>query len=541
MKNISSKTYRLFLIIAGVTLFFPFLGQVHLFDWDEINFAESAREMLVSGNFIDVQIDFKAFWEKPPLFIWLQALSMKIFGVNEFAARFPNALCGVLTLLLLFEIGKKLYNKVFGFIWAVVYIGSFLSFFYFKSGIIDPWFNLFIFLSIYFAYKYLKYSVHEIRNISLSGLFIGLAVLTKGPAGFLVFGLTAFAYMAYKKFKVNIKIKHILIFTAIFIFTGGFWFILQILSGNFGVIEDFIVYQIRLFKTQDAGHGGFFMYHFVVVFLGLTPASVFALPVFANKIKTPDSIKMFKQIMMILFWVVIILFSIVKTKIVHYSSLTYLPLTFLSTLYIYHLLKHKKRSPKSLNFVLIFNTLFFAIAVGVFPLIEIFKADLLNGNLISNSFTRGNLEASVSPGIIPYILSGILIISVFFYRKYLLLPFFMYALFAFSGMVFVVPDVEKYSQHAAIEFIKSKKDEDCYIYPLGHKSYAHLFYGNKKPNQKRYTESEILDGEAHKPTYFVIKKHRLQTYLKASKHLKIIEEKNGYVFAYVKGASEVVD
>jgi len=79
--------YAIIFIIASL-LFIPFLGSVHLFDWDEINFAESAREMIVTGDYNTVRIDFEPFWEKPPLFIWMQALSMKIFGINEFAAVF---------------------------------------------------------------------------------------------------------------------------------------------------------------------------------------------------------------------------------------------------------------------------------------------------------------------------------------------------------------------------------------------------------------------------------------------------------------------
>ncbi|PSR04369.1 MAG: glycosyl transferase, partial [Bacteroidetes bacterium SW_11_45_7] len=45
--------------LIGALLFLPFLGQVHLFDWDEINFAESAREMLLTGNFWRVRVDFE--------------------------------------------------------------------------------------------------------------------------------------------------------------------------------------------------------------------------------------------------------------------------------------------------------------------------------------------------------------------------------------------------------------------------------------------------------------------------------------------------
>ena len=141
INHINTLNIRLLILIGAALLFIPFLGGVHLFDWDEINFAESAREMLVTGDYLTVQINFQPFWEKPPLFIWMQVISMKIFGINEFAARFPNAICGIVTLLIIFNIGRKIRNNLFGLLWVMAYAGSVLPFFYFKSGIIDPWFN----------------------------------------------------------------------------------------------------------------------------------------------------------------------------------------------------------------------------------------------------------------------------------------------------------------------------------------------------------------------------------------------------------------
>src|SRR3954467_10911277 len=107
------------IILAGSLLFFPFIGHLHLFDWDEINFAECAREMIVSKDYLRMQIDFKPFFEKPPLFIWLQVLSMKLFGINEFAARFPNALVGIITMVALFYIGKKVVNEKMATWWVI--------------------------------------------------------------------------------------------------------------------------------------------------------------------------------------------------------------------------------------------------------------------------------------------------------------------------------------------------------------------------------------------------------------------------------------
>lgn len=171
-KSLISQTL---IILVGVIFFFPFLGAVHLFDWDEINFAEAAREMLITKEYLQVQIDFLPFWEKPPLFIWLQALSMKIFGVNEFAARFPNALAGIATLSVLYHIGTSLKNDRQGWIWVLLYLGSWLPHFYFKTAIIDPIFNLFIFLAFYQIYlSSLKSS--KTLHYWLTGLFLGAAV-----------------------------------------------------------------------------------------------------------------------------------------------------------------------------------------------------------------------------------------------------------------------------------------------------------------------------------------------------------------------------
>ena len=145
MNFLSHKYAPIFVALLAAICFAMRTGQVHLFDWDEINFAESAREMMISDHYLTVQINFKPFWEKPPLFFWLQAGSMHLFGINEFAARFPNAVFGFLTLLTVFVVGRRYGGHSFGMLWMLVYIGSFLPHIYFKTCIIDPVFNYFIF------------------------------------------------------------------------------------------------------------------------------------------------------------------------------------------------------------------------------------------------------------------------------------------------------------------------------------------------------------------------------------------------------------
>jgi 4-amino-4-deoxy-L-arabinose transferase-like glycosyltransferase len=542
-KNLSNRIIQVLIIIVAGLLFVPFLGNVNLFDWDEINFAEAAREMIVTKNYLTVQIDFQPFWEKPPLFIWMQLLSMKVFGINEFAARLPNAICGIVTLVVLFRIGSRLLNNYFGLLWVLAYSCSILPFFYFKSGIIDPWFNLFIFLGIYYVSRYILTNVEPRKKllISLSGFFIGLAILTKGPVALLIFALTFFVYLVIKMFKVKIKFAHVLLFTLILVIVGGFWFILQAVTGNFDTIKDFFVYQIRLFKTKDAGHGGFFLYHFVVLFFGVFPASVFALRSFrAERKYDREAIHEFKNWMMILLWTVLILFTIVKTKIVHYSSLCYFPLTFLGAYAIFKFRELKQIIPTWLRTILFAQTIFWGLIVVGIQLIIMNKEKIISSGLIADQFVIGNLQADVFwsgyeflIGIVFIVVVTLLYLSHRLSQATQLIGTFICTLFfVYATMVYIVPRIEGYTQQAAVEFYKNKQKENCYVQTLGFKSYAQLFYFNKQQpsNPNAWDQKWLLTGNIDKPVYFVIKNYDSKKYLDLYPQLKIQYEKNGFVF-----------
>ena len=74
-------------IIAGLIFFFH-LGAYGFWEPDEARYAEIAREMLAMRDFIVPHLNYVTYVEKPPLLYWLTALSFRVFGINEFAARF---------------------------------------------------------------------------------------------------------------------------------------------------------------------------------------------------------------------------------------------------------------------------------------------------------------------------------------------------------------------------------------------------------------------------------------------------------------------
>jgi 4-amino-4-deoxy-L-arabinose transferase-like glycosyltransferase len=529
----------LVIILAGSLLFFPFLGRVALFDWDEINFAEIAREMIVTKDYLNVQINFQPFWEKPPLFIWMQVLSMKLFGVNEFAARFPNALGGIITLLVLYEMGRKIFSARLGLLWALVYAGSILPFIYFKSGIIDPWFNLFIFTGVFFATLFLIEEKSRNLKIFASGLFIGLAVLTKGPVALLIFGLAALAYLITVRFRVKIGLVHVLLFLAGLVITGGSWFAIQILNGHSDTVRDFIVYQVRLFSTKDAGHGGFPGYHIVVLLFGLFPASAFLFGGLKSSSEENTLQNTWRKICIILMLTVIILFEIVQTKIVHYSSLAYFPMTFLAVLSIHRVLKGEGKFSKLTRILLQSIYVVIVLAILAICLAGFYKDKLIGSGLIKDPFALGNLEAYVTWTGFEMVIAALLILAVelfFLLKKPVLKIIALFSLtmvFTFVTMFVLIGKIEGYSQHAAVSFFKTKRNVDCHIQPLGFKSYAHLFYSDKQPQANpSYTDKDwLLHGDIDKPAYFVFKVNKKHEYSGRYPYLHILYEQNGFIFA----------
>lgn len=551
----SDTKIQLLIALIAAVLFIPFAGGVHLFDWDEINFAECAREMIVTDNYLGVQINFMPFWEKPPLFIWMQVLSMKAFGINEFAARFPNAVAGIVSLLVLYNIGRRIYNSEFALWWVVVYAGSLLPHFYFRSGIIDPWFNLLIFIALWFFIKLqfttgTKTSFQDFTNAALWGVFTGLAILTKGPTALLIIGLVVgIAYIPdflklirvrinfLSKIRFKINLAHLAVFLLFTIIVGGSWFLVQALNGHADMVKAFIVYQIRLFTTPDAGHGGHWSYHFFVLLIGVFPGSLFAFMRFRWN-ENDEFKKQFHSLMLILFWVVLILFSIVKTKIVHYSSLTYFPLTFISALAVYHIYTGQLKWKSWLSALLLFFAALFALLVSVLPLLEKYKQQIINSGKIKDDFALANLQA-VAPWtgfewVIGLFLLIMVITSVWLaHRKSaanaLKLLFAASTIFIAAVILIFPYRIEKYSQGAVIDFYKSKANEKCYVINSGYRSYATFFYTAKSPDDC-VRPMWLLTGNIDRPFYLVLKEPHYNEWKHIVPAMKVLYKKNGFVF-----------
>src|SRR5437868_809201 len=108
------------LLLTGACLFLINLGAPSLWDLDEGRNATAALAMRESGDLVVPTFNGQLRVDKPALLYWLQVAAYHLFGVNEFAARLPSALAALLTLLLTYELGRRLFSATTGLLGAVI-------------------------------------------------------------------------------------------------------------------------------------------------------------------------------------------------------------------------------------------------------------------------------------------------------------------------------------------------------------------------------------------------------------------------------------
>lgn len=113
MNKIFEKPVLFLLILTFLCgyLFFLGSGRMALTDPDETFYAQTAKEMVVRHEWATPYLYGKPQFEKPIMFYWLVEASYGIFGVNEFAARFPSAVFGLLGVIAMYFLGALLLVK----------------------------------------------------------------------------------------------------------------------------------------------------------------------------------------------------------------------------------------------------------------------------------------------------------------------------------------------------------------------------------------------------------------------------------------------
>jgi len=138
--------FRDYLLLFVGCVLFHVLGtwNLPLIDRDEPRFAEASREMREGQNFVVPYFNNQYRFDKPPLTYWTQIASYRVFGENDFAARFPSVIAAALTSVVILAWGFRISGRVAGICAAIIFTLSLQTFLHAKAAVADMWLVLFM-------------------------------------------------------------------------------------------------------------------------------------------------------------------------------------------------------------------------------------------------------------------------------------------------------------------------------------------------------------------------------------------------------------
>lgn len=190
-----AKRGSLLLFLFIIAFYFYGLGQLPLLGPDEPRYAQVAREMFLRGDLITPTLGGHLWFEKPALLYWMMMGSYKLFGVSEWSARLPSAISGILTIVALFIVGRRVektttdeHLKRLGF-WSALAAATTLGLVVFSRA---ASFDIILTMTITWSLAFLI--LHELkgdddrRQVFLTGfyVFMGLSLLAKGFIGVVI-------------------------------------------------------------------------------------------------------------------------------------------------------------------------------------------------------------------------------------------------------------------------------------------------------------------------------------------------------------------
>jgi 4-amino-4-deoxy-L-arabinose transferase-like glycosyltransferase len=349
------------------SLLFVFLGDRPLFVPDEGRYAEIAREMAVSSDYITPHLNQIKYFEKPALFYWLGAGAIKLAGLNLWSLRSINALLGLFGCLIVYATARRLYGRATGFLAAFILATSSLYFVMTHMISLDVPVTVFLTASLCAFLLGNQHPKGSARRYYLwaAAATAALAVLSKGLIG-IIFPIMIIApwLLVSGKWR-EIKYQYVLSSMMIFLLIAAPWHIIV----NYRNPEFFYFYFIEQhflrYTTMDIGHYQPAWFFLPTLFIGFFPWIVFLPHTILSLIKNRDDKK---NDLFFLLWagLVFLFFSFSKSKLIPYILPIFPPLAILTA----HYLVKTRYLYKSVIAMIVITALFLVSLMTAMPLID---------------------------------------------------------------------------------------------------------------------------------------------------------------------------
>ena len=255
--------YGLTVALVAAMILLPFLGAAPLMDPDEPVYGETAREMLLAGDWLSPRIFGQYWYDKPPLFYWLEMLSYSFFGVSDIASRLPSVIMAMATTMYVYVQGKELFNKPIAFLSALFLVTSAGFMYIGKAAVTD--------MTLMFTLTVTMVSFYR-KNYYIAYIFCGLSLLAKGPVGYAFPALIMLIYLAWTRQWPLLKHMKIPQGILLAFLVGLPWYILMYRVHGEVFLDTFIGYHniTRFAAPEHPGQNSLFFF-IPILFAAMMP------------------------------------------------------------------------------------------------------------------------------------------------------------------------------------------------------------------------------------------------------------------------------
>lgn len=257
-------------ILALIVFVFPLAVRFPLLDPDEGLHASIAQEMVERGDWLVPHFLGQPFFDKPILYFWCQALSLKLFGMNEPAVRLPGLLFGLLGAITTGLLGRRLFGRTTGWISGIFYATMILPVAMAQVASHDVVLVPCINLALLFLWESdtTNTAQHRWSLIAAAGLLLGLSILAKGLVGVALVGVTYGSYvLIIRRFSLAIFFHGVAVLILAALLASA-WFVAVELKHTGFLHYFFIERHLLGFVTSTQMHGEAPWWYYLPIILG---------------------------------------------------------------------------------------------------------------------------------------------------------------------------------------------------------------------------------------------------------------------------------
>ena len=316
-------------IFCLVALYFWGNGALAVTAPVEVNYAQTAKEMLAAGDYLSPQIYGNYWYDKPIFFYWEMIAAFSVFGVTDFAARFFPALFAAVGLVMTYAFARRLYDERTAF-WAAIILGTGVLYSFLAKLILTDM-SLFVFFGGTLAAFFIGYYEREQKYFYIAYACAGLAVLTKGPIGLLLPGLVILVFLALARDLS--ALRRMCIPTGLLVFAAvcAPWYIYMYFAHGADFVNTFLgIHNVLRATVSEHAQWDVWYFYLGIYFIGMFPWS-FALPLAlyrAWRIRPDIDVRT----LFLLVWAIVVpvFFQFMATKYPTYSFPAFLPTAILT-------------------------------------------------------------------------------------------------------------------------------------------------------------------------------------------------------------------